>query len=85
MQIGTVVGNAVATVKHPSMAGWRLLVVQMLGARGQDDGEPILAIDNLGAGVGSKVVVTSEGGAVRQVMRSKNSPVRWMVLGMCDG
>jgi ethanolamine utilization protein EutN len=66
------------------MTGWRLLLVQPLGAQGQADGEPILAIDSLGAGVGSRVVLTSEGGAVRQLMGSKNSPVRWMVLGMCD-
>jgi ethanolamine utilization protein EutN len=84
MQIGEVVGKAVATVKHPSIQGWRLLVVQMLGTQGQPDGEPVLAIDKLGAGVGSRVIVTSEGGAVRQLMESKTSPVRWMVLGMCD-
>jgi ethanolamine utilization protein EutN len=66
------------------MQGWRLLLVQPLGIRDQADGEPILAIDNLGAGMGSRVILTSEGGAVRQVMGSKNSPVRWMVLGMCD-
>jgi ethanolamine utilization protein EutN len=84
MQIGQVVGHAVATVKHPSMQGWRLLLVQPQGAQQQADGEPILAIDKLGAGVGSRVIVTSEGGAVRQVMGAANSPVRWMVLGMCD-
>jgi ethanolamine utilization protein EutN len=84
MQLGQVVGHAVATVKHPSMQGWRLLLVQPLGAQGQADGEPILAIDKLGAGSGSRVIVTSEGGAVRQVMGANNSPVRWMVLGMCD-
>jgi ethanolamine utilization protein EutN len=84
MQIAEVVGHAVATVKHSSLQGWRLLVVQMLGIRDQPDGEPVLAIDNLGAGVGSRVIVTSEGGAVRQIMGSKDSPVRWMVLGMCD-
>jgi ethanolamine utilization protein EutN len=84
MQIGRVVGHAVATVKHPSMNGWRLLLVQMLGAKEQADGEPILAIDNLGAGVGSRVILTSEGGAVRQLVGAKDSPVRWMVLGLCD-
>jgi ethanolamine utilization protein EutN len=84
MQIGRVMGHAVSTVKHPSMNGWRLLLVQMLGAKDQADGEPILAIDNLGAGVGSRVILTSEGGAVRQLVGAKDSPIRWMVLGMCD-
>ena len=46
MQLGTVVGTATATVKHPSMAGWKLLVVQLYGADGQTpDGEPVLAVD----------------------------------------
>ena len=49
MQIAQVVGQAVATVKHPSMHGWRLLVVQPLAPDGKEDGEPLLAIDNLGA------------------------------------
>jgi ethanolamine utilization protein EutN len=84
MQIAEVVGHAVATMKHPSLQGWRLLIVQALGTQGQPDGEPILAIDRLGAGVGSRVIVTSEGGAIRQLMGAKDSPVRWMVLGMCD-
>jgi ethanolamine utilization protein EutN len=84
MQIGRVVGHAVSTVKHPSLHGWRLLLVQMLGAQDQADGEPILAIDNLGAGVGSRVILTSEGNAVRQLVGAKDSPIRWMVLGMCD-
>ena len=30
MQIGRVVGHAVSTVKHPTLNGWRLLIVQLL-------------------------------------------------------
>ena len=30
MQIGLVVGHAVSTVKHATLSGWRLLVVQLL-------------------------------------------------------
>jgi ethanolamine utilization protein EutN len=84
MQLGRVVGHATATVKHPSLHGWRLLLVQPLTAAGGADGEPQLMIDTLGSAVGSLVVASSEGAAVRQLMGSKNSPVRWMVLGMCD-
>lgn len=84
MQLARVVGQAVATVKHPSMTGWRLLLLQMLTAEGKEDGEPVLAIDNLGAGNGDYVVASSEGGAARQMMGSKTSPVRWLVMGICD-
>ena len=84
MQLGLVVGHAVSTVKHPSMHGWRLLVVQLLTRDGQSDGEPILAIDNLGAGGGHRVVVSNDGASARQMVGHKNSPVRWLVLGICD-
>jgi ethanolamine utilization protein EutN len=84
MQLGRVVGHATATVKHPSLNGWRLLLVQPLTAGGAPDGEPQLMIDTVGSALGSLVVASSEGTAARQAMGSKNSPVRWMVLGMCD-
>jgi ethanolamine utilization protein EutN len=44
---------ATATVKHPSMAGWKLLIVQPYGPDGQTpDGDPVLVVDALGAGIG---------------------------------
>jgi ethanolamine utilization protein EutN len=84
MQIGRVVGQAVATVKHKSLEGWRLLVVQPLGANNADDGEPLLVIDMLGAGVGHRVMISSDGAAARKLVNARNSPVRWIVLGVCD-
>jgi ethanolamine utilization protein EutN len=84
MQIGRVVGHATATVKHATLKGWRLLVVQMLLADGKEDGEPLLAIDYLGAGVGSLVIATNDGAAVRELVGAKNTPLRWLVLGLQD-
>jgi len=84
MQIANVVGHAVATVKHPSMTGWRLLVVQPLTAGGKEDGEPQLAVDALGAGVGHPVIICNDGAGTRQLLGHKNSPVRWFVMGICD-
>lgn len=84
MQIAKVVGQAVATVKHPSMKGWRLLVVQPLGVEGKEDGEPILAIDHLGGSSAQKVLITNDGAGARELIGNKNSPVRWMVMGIID-
>jgi ethanolamine utilization protein EutN len=84
MQIGKVVGHAVATVKHPTLTGWKLLLVQPLSASGTADGEPVLAIDHLGAGLGAKVVVSNDGKAVQDLVKTKATPLRWMVLGLCD-
>jgi ethanolamine utilization protein EutN len=84
MQLGRVVGQAVSTIKHPSLKGWRLLLVQLLTADGQADGEPLLAIDNLGAGPADLVILTNDGASAREAVGAKNSPVRWMVLGIRD-
>jgi ethanolamine utilization protein EutN len=84
MQLGRVVGHATATVKHPSMQGWRLLLVQLLSADGGADGEPLLAIDSLGARADDLVILTNDGAAAREMVKAKNSPVRWSVLGIRD-
>ena len=84
MQIATVVGTATATIKHDSLKGWKLVLIQPLQKNGGGDGEPMLAIDHLGSSIGSNVIITSEGGAVRDIMKRKDSPVRWMVMGLCD-
>ncbi len=84
MQIGQVVGHAVATVKHSSLQGWRLLVIHLLTVDGKADGEPVLAIDCLGAALGQRVVVSNDGAGARQLVGHKNSPARWLVLGICD-
>ncbi len=84
MQLARVVGHATATVKHPSLNGWRLVVAQLLTADGEEDGEPILVIDTLGAGRDSQVIVSNDGAGARQLVGVKNSPVRWFVLGVCD-
>ena len=84
MQIARVVGHAVSTVKHASLGGWRLLVVQPLTPEGTEDGEPLLAIDKLGAGVEHHVIVSNDGAGARELVGVRASPVRWLVLGICD-
>jgi ethanolamine utilization protein EutN len=84
VQLGRVVGQAVATVKHPSLQGWRLLLVQPLTTDGKEDGEPLVAIDNLGAGTNHLVILSNDGAGARQLIGSPHSPARWMVLGVCD-
>jgi microcompartment protein CcmK/EutM len=71
-------------VKHPTFQGWRLLLVQMLTADGKEDGEPILAVDNLGAGANDLVIVSNDGAGTRKLVGSKNTPARWMVMGIRD-
>jgi ethanolamine utilization protein EutN len=85
MQTAKVIGTATATVRHPSLAGCKLLVVQPLAADGAaPDGEPQIAVDRLGAGIGETVIITSDGKVVREMLRSETTPVRWTTLGIKD-
>lgn len=84
MQLATIVGHATATVKHPSMVGWKLLIAQPLSTDAKPDGEPQLVIDQLGAGPGDRVIICNDGAGTRKLMNSKDSPVRWFVMGICD-
>ncbi len=55
MQLARVLGTVVATRKHASLEGVRLLVIQPHDHAGRPDGEPIVAADPLQAGVGDTV------------------------------
>ena len=41
MLLAMVEGSAVSTIKHPSLGGWKVLVVQPLDAAGKPDGDPL--------------------------------------------
>jgi microcompartment protein CcmK/EutM len=84
MQIGRVIGQGVSTVKHPSFVGWKLLLVQPLHERRTPDGDPILAVDAVGAGSDDLVVLSTDGAWARNLLKDRKSPVRWTVIGLCD-
>jgi ethanolamine utilization protein EutN len=85
MLLARTIGTATATVKHSSMQGQKLLVVQPLAADGKSpDGDPQLAVDLLGVGSGELVVLTSDGRYTRELLKCDNTPVRWSVIGIKD-
>jgi ethanolamine utilization protein EutN len=84
MQLAKVVGKAVATVKHPSMNGWRLLIVQPLDQQEGPDGDPQIAICELGSSVGDRVMIAFDGTTIRDMMGTAKTPVRVAVLGQID-
>jgi ethanolamine utilization protein EutN len=85
MQLGTVIGTATSTIKHPSMQGTKLLVVQPRKSDGRTpDGDPVLAVDAVGAGKGETVMITSDGKFARAHLKAEATPVRWTVIGIED-
>ena len=79
-----VVGNAVATAKHPSLDGFTMLLCQQLDADEKPNGTPFVAIDLFGAGMHQKVFVSTDGIAARGIVHDSKSPIRMFIQGIID-
>ncbi len=84
MLIGRVIGDVVATQKDASHHGRKILVVQPLQLDGSDRGEPVLALDSVGAGVGDRVLLATEGFSAMTAVGRPHSPIDMAVLGVID-
>ncbi len=84
MKIARINGSVTSTVKHCSLDGWRLLIAQPVNSDDSTDGPPQLVIDCLGAGVGQKVLINSDGSEARKMVGDERSPARWFVAGIID-
>lgn len=81
MLVARVIGKATATLKHESLGGKKLLVVQPLRSM---TSEPVIAIDRLGATKEDLVMISSDGRHARSVAGMTNTPIRWTVVGILD-
>jgi microcompartment protein CcmK/EutM len=84
MLLCRVQGNVVATHKHRSLEGWRLVICQPINQEGEPDGSPQIAVDPHGAGVGECVIISSDGLATRRLLGDDKSPARWILVGIVD-
>jgi microcompartment protein CcmK/EutM len=74
-------GTVTSTVKHPTLAGVKLLLVQPVNAlTGEREGYVQVAVDTLGAGVGQRVLLSGDGlGTQRMLGVDKTCPARLAV------
>lgn len=84
MILGRVIGEIHGTIKHPFYEGRRLLVVEKLSHEGTATGDYLIAADSVGAGADERVLVLDEGNGARQVLDSKDGPVRSVIVGIID-
>jgi len=84
MILARVVGHVVATQKDVSHIGRKILRVQPLDLLGNATGEPILALDSLGAGIGDRVVVTQDGWSASKAIHRPGATVDAAVIGIVD-
>ena len=81
MLLARVQGHATSTVKHPSLQGAKMILVQPIRSLTK---EPLLVFDRMGAGAGDLVLLTSDGQGAREMVGDDTSPIRWTVLGLIE-
>jgi ethanolamine utilization protein EutN len=84
MKIARVVGNVIATVKHPALHGAKLLLVDLESSKGRTLGRPMLALDTVDAGEGDRVLLVDEGNSAAQVLGRGRGPIRTVIIGVVD-
>ncbi len=84
MLLARIDGVIVSTVCHPSMVGCRTVICQPLDERGAPEGAPVLALDAHGAGQHQRVLVSTDGAAVRQHVGDPHSPLRNSIIAILD-
>ena len=86
MTFARVVGNVVATHKKEDLRGAKLMIVQPVDNFLKDNGDEMVAIDTVGAGIGDLVLVIYEGWAARTCVPTQNplAPIETVIAGIID-
>ena len=84
MILARVLGEVVATRKHASHERRKVLLVQPINPDESARGEPILALDAVDAGVGDRVLLTTDGFAAMTSVGRTQSPIDMAVIGFID-
>ncbi len=81
MIIGKVIGSVVATRKNTNLIGQKLMLVEPIGKSGNST--TIVAIDDVGAGIG-EIVIVAEGSAARIGCGHEKAPIDAAIVGIVD-
>lgn len=82
MLIGKVVGSVVSTRKNENLIGNKFMIVEILKDMDKNETK-IVAIDNIGAGVG-EIVLVATGSAARIGCGVETTPVDAAIVGIVD-
>ena len=83
MFLGKVIGNIWATQKYESLKSFKMLLIQPINADYKKIGEPIIAIDTVGAGAGEIVFYITASEAVIP-LPVDFAPVDASIVGIID-
>ena len=82
MLAGKVVGSIVATRKNEKLVGNKFMIVEIMDSMRAKE-EQLIAVDNIGAGIGEYVLV-AQGSAARKGCNMPDTPVDAAIVGIID-
>ena len=83
MIFARVTGSVVCTQKDEKLVGSKLLLLQPVDLAGAPKGNPLVAVDSVGAGEGELVLVV-QGSSARQTSRTEGRPVDAVIFAIVD-
>jgi ethanolamine utilization protein EutN len=83
MILAKIVGTVVATRKDDRLVSNKLLVARPMDPRGKAEGNYLVAVDTVDAGVGETVLIVS-GSSARIASGMKDCPVDAAIVGIVD-
>ena len=83
MILAKIVGTVVATRKDPRLVSNKLLLARPVDPKGKVEGNYLVAIDTVNAGVGETVLIVS-GSSARMAAGMKDTPVDAAIVGIVD-
>ena len=83
MFLGKVIGNVWATRKYETLKSFKMLIVQPINAKNKNVGEPIIAVDTVGAGTGETIFYITASEAVIP-LHVDMAPVDASIVGIVD-
>lgn len=81
MLIAKLIDNVWATRKADSLRGLKFMLAEEIG--GKHSGSRFIVVDNIGAGIGDRVIV-STGSAARRMLGDDTIPVDAVTIGIID-
>jgi microcompartment protein CcmK/EutM len=83
MLLAKIVGTVVATRKDPRLVSNKLMIARPMDPRGKADGNYLVAVDTVDAGIGETVLIVS-GSSARMASGMKDCPVDAAIVGIVD-
>lgn len=83
MKLGIITGHVVATRKDEHLVGAKLLIVQPILPDNSPAGQPLIAVDTVGAGIG-ETIIYAVGSVASRASTHPNAPIDAAIVGIVD-